>query len=76
VNAARWIGGLVGVVLVDLGVGFVLVLMKGIENCDDGQWECSDPLYDLLVLAFFAIPAAYVVALLLAAARHRKRTNA
>ena len=73
-NAKRWLAALGAVLLIDIGIGLVLLMMSLEENCNNGiaRWQCSESLKDLLGATLIAISALYVTALvvcLLRAAR-------
>jgi hypothetical protein len=74
--AAGWIAGLFAAAFADLVIGAMYTHTYAVENCDNGrdwQWACSGTVQDLLLVAFFAIPAAYIVAFVLAVMRSRRR---
>ena len=63
---AKWAGALSVVLFVDVAVILMLAFLGLEENCaDSGDGSCGGALRDILVVVFFAIPGAYVAALVI-----------
>ena len=58
-NAARWIGALIAVVLADIAIALLLTVIRSALNCGD----CNDSLGDALDVALIALPSVYFVLL-------------
>jgi hypothetical protein len=72
-NTKRWTVALAIVLVVDVGIGVVLLRMGLEDNCNNGisRWQCSNALGDLLRVAAITITGIYVISLLVAIARAR-----
>jgi hypothetical protein len=66
-NAGRWIGALIAVLVADIAIALLLAVIRSAENCGD----CNDSLGDALDVALIALPALYFVLLARAVMRHR-----
>jgi len=58
-NAGRWIGALIAVLLADIAIAVLLAVIRSAENCG----ECNDSLGDALDVALIALPSVYFVLL-------------